>query len=82
MFDKLTALTYLGLYTNSLTVLPANVFDKLTKLRAGPGQKQSELEHPADGVFDELTKLDKLWIGGNSGLATLPRGHLRTIWPA
>ena len=53
MFDELTALTGLDLFVNSLTTLPAGVFDELTALTT----LYLKLTTLPAGVFDELTAL-------------------------
>ena len=54
MFDGLTALTELQLHQNSLTTLPAGVFDELTALT---GLRLDSLTTLPAGVFDKLTAL-------------------------
>ena len=72
VFDDLTALTELQLYSNALTTLPAGVFDDLTMLTE-LNLNSNALTTLPDGVFDNLTALETLVLGNNR-LTTLPAG--------
>ena len=71
MFDELTALTTLGLGTNSLSTLPAGVFDELTALTT-LGLSNNSLSTLPAGVFEELTALTTLRLEGNPGAPFSP----------
>ena len=67
-----TALTVLDLYDNSLSDLPAGVFDGLTALRE-LSLSVNPLSNLPAGVFDGLTALTDLEFS-NSSLSNLPAG--------
>ena len=71
MFEKLTALTTLSLNNNSLSTLPAGVFDNNTALTYLYLYATSLSTLPA-GVFEELTALTYLRLDDNPGAPFSP----------
>nr|AAZ16364.1 variable lymphocyte receptor B [Eptatretus burgeri] len=72
VFDKLTQLKELHLYTNQLKSLPDGVFDKLTQLTK-LYLHYNQLQSLPSGVFDKLSQLTKLDLSYNQ-LQSLPHG--------
>ena len=78
MFDGLTALTYLDLDNNSLSDLPAGVFENLgAHVRADCAD--NSLSNLPAGVFDDLTALTATYLSEPAGvfdnsLSDLPAG--------
>ncbi len=71
-FNGLTALTYLDLQSNDLTVLPAGIFDELINLKT-LNLNWNDLASLPAGIFDKLTALAGIGLHEND-LASLPAG--------
>ena len=72
IFEGLTQLRTLVLYSNDIESLPGNVFEGLTKLETMALQGNNLANLP-DGIFDDLTNLETLLLYHND-LTSIPEG--------